>query len=304
MEPNPIFLLECHQAKRNGLFWMLLVIGLAEGFSRMCMLEAANAWGPDMALIMLILLVSATFYFVQFALPFYFAWRIATQRLNDDLILATAMSPFEIFWGKVQFGILCGGILYGPTIPGTLLLASLQSGIWLAVGVSGFLLLEYAIIVGLGFMSGAKTLDKMMTLMFLLGLFGIAVVSISSVVVGNLRFWAGWDYIGVALFFFSHFLGIVSAALLFVVGVASLQSNLDTRKKIAYCLTVSFFVCFGFGFLFSFGSDGFRYLIPTVVLSILYFGPPLGAICLQGIFLPGEFEDSPTTAGMEAYPPS
>ena len=115
MEPNAIFWLEFRQAKRNGLFLALLLLSILGILGK---------------------------FFAYCLLLLYFGGKIASQRLNADMVLNTPLSPYQILNGKILFGLLCGVLVYTPAFIWALFFAPTGDARWLFRVINGFLALE------------------------------------------------------------------------------------------------------------------------------------------------------------------
>jgi len=250
MEPNTIFWLEFRQAKRNGMLLALLVLGIFAQF------------------------------LAYLLLPVFFGWKIASQRLNEDMILYTPLSPYQILNGKILFGLLCGIVLFTPSLIIAFFFAATGDFLWIFCEVNGFLNLQCNIVIVTSFMAGAKSQGKMITLVFLLGVFGLTRFVITQFIIyGNLTFALLYYFFAVGIL-----LTLLAAVFAYFVGISGLSSNLNKRKAIAWSLAGIFAICFVAVFGYSL-SENFSYnsLYVTVAL-FFYFCPLIAAASLGGIF--------------------
>jgi len=285
-EPNAIFLLELRQAKRNGSLLGLPLLGTLEGVLIFNFFVSSN--GPTLLVESANLLTLAT----HLLIPAYFAWKIAQQRLNEDMILYTPLSSYQILNGKILFGFLCGVLFYTPVLVAAILQAAMGGFHWLLGTINGFLILQYQIIVALGFMAGAKSLEKTVTLAFLLGSFAFIMFFLHAVlrvvVVADLDF----AFILGGSFGLVNLLGLPAVVLAYFVGISGLSSNMERRKMIAFGLFTVFALCFVPAFLFSLGRNFRPDTFGAIFALFFYFGPLIAAASVNGIFYVSEFTPS------------
>ena len=238
MEPNAIFWLEFRQAKRNGFLFGLLACGVIA--------PLLFGWW----------------------LPFYFGWKIASERINEDMILYTPLTPYQVLNGKIMFGLLCGLLISTPPLFMALLM---EDFFWLLDAIDAFLILQYKTIVVIGFMAGAISLSRTVTLAFLLGVLGIAVFTIY-------RLFDVFPIVATIL------LGLPTAIFAYFVGISGLSSNLKRRKSIAWSLTAIFTFCFVVAFWYSLCENFSDYAWSITILLFLYFAPLIVVASLGGVF--------------------
>jgi len=275
-EPNAIFWLEFRQAKRNWLLLGLLVFGVLAQIP----FWSTGLWG-------LLLLGIFTQCFNWFLL-FYFGWKMASQRLNEDMVLFTPLTPYQILNGKILFGFLCSALYYAPT----LLMAFFRAAVmgeadWLIYAIIGFFYLPCKIIVVTGFMAGAKSLNRTIILVFLLCVFGFAAFAAYTFFLTVLYFYypASSPTIGLLGVYGTMLLfGLPSAVFAYFVGISGLSSDLKTRKTIARKLTTIFIPCFVvLLWFFLIGGFGVHRFVVTILL-LFYFAPLIAAASLGGVF--------------------
>jgi len=285
-EPNAIFLLEFRQAKRNGILLGLLLFGVLEGVLIFRFFVSTN--GPTLFAES----ASVLTLIAHLLIPVYFAWKITKQRLNEDMILYTPLSPYQVFNGKILFGFLCGILCYAPVLIAAILQAAMGGFNWLLGTINGFLILQYQIIVALGFMAGAKSLGKTAALVVLLGSFGFMMflfyMALRAVMLANIDF----AFIIGGNFGLVNLLGLPTAGLAYFVGIAGLSANAETRRMIVCGLAAIFVLCIGITLLFFLHKDFRPGAVGTFFAMSFYFIPLMTAASLGGIFHLREFQPS------------
>jgi len=259
-EPNAIFWLEYRQAIRNRLLLGLLLLGFFAPF----------------------------FFLGRLLLLLYFGWKIASQRINEDMILYTPLSPYQILNGKILFGLLCGALFYLPT----LIVASFQAAVmeefyWLIDVIRDFLTLQCQLIVVIGFMAGAKSTSRAIVLVFLLCVFSLAPFFARDFIFALLSsFGVSYLYDPTSLLWggVTTLFKLLAAFFAYFIGISGLSSNLNQRKAIAWSITGIFTLCFVIAFGYSL-SENFSYNANRVVfLLFFYFCPLIAAASLGGVF--------------------
>jgi len=278
-EPNAIFWLEFRQAKRNWLLLGLLVFGV---------LAQIPFWSTGLWGLLLLGIFRRCF---DWFLLFYFGWKMASQRLNEDMVLFTPLTPYQILNGKILFGFLCSALYYAPTLIMVFFQAAVMGEAdWLMYAIIGYFYLPCKIIVVTGFMAGAKSLNRTIILVFLLCIFGFAAfAAFTSILTALFLYNPATSYI-IATYGIMFLLGVLSAVFAYFVGISGLSSDLKTRKTIAGGLTMIFFPCLMVTMVLTLFNP--FALIGAIVLLLFYFAPLITAASLGGIF---RVNSAPTT---------
>ncbi len=285
MEPNPILWLELRQFGRSGLFLILLFGALFEFIS-------ANVTGRCGC--SLIVNEHGEFSIGLFGLilSLYWGWKFASQRLNEDMVMFTPLSPSQILNGKIMFGVICSVILYSVLLL-TGSIAAISGDFEGSIFVlSAFLLVQYKMIIVLGFAAGAKSVSHLLKLFSLLSVFALAMIVLeiafrhafldySSLYHVRAADRPYWGEIGIA-----HSIGILSAMAAYLVGIAGLSTRLETRVKIIRVFAVLFPASIGIGALVLLPQikvDEYASALTFIaLLAVLYFIPLLAAVCMHG----------------------
>ncbi len=167
-ESNAVLWLEWRQDVNSNRVAGLFFLGLLMGFALFFQAVSGSLGGSGV----MVALVGFIFFPVAFfVVPLLGAYRLARQRMEEDLTLYTGMTGTEIMYGKVARLFRLTTCLYAPLMPGLIVCAVMQQLDTVVAFLTCFAFSLSFCMAALGFIAGAKSMLRTVVLTFFLGIF-------------------------------------------------------------------------------------------------------------------------------------
>ncbi len=272
-EINPVLWLEwrrdVHSCRAGCLFFLGLLMGLALFFLAVSSTRGSSAGG-----VMVVLAGIVFFPAVFFGVPFLGAFRLARQRIEEDLTLHTGMSGNDIMYGKLYRTSYLLACLYAPLAPGLLFCAVTGLPDIILITLFFFLPVSLALnMAALGFMAGAKSVSMAVLLTFLLFCFCLSGLFMASIFLSMHRYASGSLLNAIPL----PFLFLLCSFGVFQMGTRIMEPH-RPQIFVGGIALVLFFTAGPILTLIALNMYRFENTVAFLVCSFYFFGAPLTAV--------------------------